>query len=90
MPLEQAIQLEDSWWKNVPVGQATVEEQKVTRGLLKTQSPIVLCRTDFSLRRRRNLTSASDVCEAAPSSRTGPPAPESTNYWKYVPNFLLS
>ena len=81
MPLEQAVQLEDSWWKNVPAGQATIEEQKVTR---------VLCHTDFSLRRRRNLTSVSDVCEAAPSSRTGPPATESTNYWKYVPNFLLS
>ena len=79
MPLEQAIQLEDSWWKKVPAGQATIEEQKVTR---------VLCHTDISLRRRRNLTSVSDVCEAVTSFRTGPSAIESTNYWKCVPNFL--
>jgi len=41
VPLEQAIQLEDSWWKNVPTGQATTEEQKVTRVLLKIQAPVV-------------------------------------------------
>ena len=52
MPLEQAVQLEDSWWKKVPAGQATIEEQKVTR---------VLCHTDISLRRRLNLTSVSNV-----------------------------
>ena len=52
MPFEQAVQLEDSWWKNVPAGQATIEEQKVTR---------VLSHTDISLRRRLNLTSVSNV-----------------------------
>ena len=52
MPLEQAVQLEDSWWKNVPAGQATIEEQKVTQ---------VLCHTDIGLRRRHNLTSGSNV-----------------------------
>ena len=52
MPFEQAVQLEDSWWKNVPAGQATIEEQKVTR---------VLSHTDISLRCRRNLTSVSNV-----------------------------
>ena len=41
MPLEQAVQLEDSWWKNVPTGQATIEEQQVARVLLKIQAPVV-------------------------------------------------
>ena len=39
--MEQAVQLEDSWWKNVPTGQATIEEQQVTRVLLKIQAPVV-------------------------------------------------
>ena len=41
MPLEQAVQLEDSRWKNVPTGQATIEEQQVKRVLLKIRAPVV-------------------------------------------------
>ena len=42
-----------------------------------------------SLRRRRNLTSVSNVCEVAPISCSVPPT-DSTNYRKCVSNFLLS
>ena len=82
-------------WKTLggrtfPQDRRLLKNKRLQGFYLKLKSPIVLCHTDISLRRRRNLTSASDVGEAAPSSLFGPPATESTNYWKYVPNFLLS
>ena len=82
-------------WKTLggrtfPQDRRLLKNKRLHGFYLKLRSPIVLCHTDFSLRRRHNLTSVSDVCKVAPSTRTGPPATESTNYWKYVPNFLLS
>ena len=72
-------------WKTLggrtfPQDRRLLKNKRLHGFYLKLRSPIVLCHTDFSLRRRRNLTSVSDVCEEAPSSRAGSPATESTNY----------
>ena len=64
-------------WKTLggrtfPQDRRLLKNKRLHGFYLKLRSPIVLCHTDFSLRRRRNLTSVSDVCEAAVISCWGP------------------